>query len=514
MRKSSVTRLPLRSPLPFAVYHDSGRKLHDFGEELTGKHLHLMEKAGIAMVWLADRLDRPARVAEDLKVKEVTDLVLARGQTIARPVFTEDGRLLVESGVRVSEDVFNLLTKSGVKSLMVLKKEQELNLGEVAKYKKDVEKHIDGGEPIPGFGVESGAEHLIAMGRDLALIQGLEAKGPAALHLTITGEPLSKRLPPLDPARLRTREEMDALRNTYNSCVARIESYFRELAQGNTVALSDIDMLIGDMLKASLRDRALLLAIMHQPRDGEYLFTHAVNVFTLAVNLSILLDFDEKALKEACYSAFFNDIGMMLVPSAIRGKTSKLSDQELAEVRNHTMYSVRLASRVAGVPELLPLVIYQSHELLDGSGYPKHRKADEVHDLAKLISVADTYSAMISNRPHRRGERPYKALEEVIHLAGQRKYDSRVVRALLQSVNLFPVGSWVRLANGCVGVVVCPNTAEFARPWVRIIFDPQGKPIPGFPLNSTADSTGIGIERAIDAPQGLSALIAFFKTNA
>lgn len=513
MRKSSVTRLPLRTPLPFAVYHESGRKLHDFGEELTSKHTHLMERAGITEVMLADRLDRPGRIQEDLKCKEVDNLVMARGQTIARPVYTDDGKLIVDSGTRVGEDIIQLLTKTGVKSVIIQKRESDLNLGQVTKYKKDTEKHIDGGEPIPGFGSDSSAESLIALARDLALVQDLESRGPQALRVTVTGDPLSRRLPPLDPKKVRSREDMEALRSLYNSCVARIESFFRELAAGHTVQLSEIDVLIADMLKATLRDRALLLALMHQPREGEYLFTHAVNVFTLVVNLAILLDYDERLLKEACYSAFFNDIGMLLVPDSIRGKTGKLSDQEALEVRNHTTYSVRLASKVPGIPEMLPLVVFQSHELQDGTGYPRQRKGDEIHDLAKVVSVADAYSAMISNRPYRKGERPYRALEEVIHLAGQRKYDSRVVRALLQSVNLFPVGSWVRLADGSMGVVVCPNNAEFARPWVRAVFDRNGKPIAGFPLISTSDQNGVGIDRAIDPPQGLSALVAFFRTG-
>ncbi len=458
MRKSPVSRLPLNTPLPFAVYHESGKRLHTFGEELSGKHAFLLQRNGIEEVFLADRLDRPARVEEDLKCREV-ELRGSRGLTIARPVYTEDGRLLVDSGTRINEDMLNFLTKAAIKSIVAYKRDDDLHLGQVTKYRRDLEKHIEGGEPIPGFGAqEGGADRLIQLARDLAVVSALEARGPEILRAKPTGEPLSKRLPPLDAKKVRTRAELDGLRSIYNSCVARIEAIFRELASGHEVTMAEIDALIGDMLKATLRDRAMLLAIMHQPRDGEYLFTHAVNVFTLVVNLAILLDFDERLLKETCYAALFNDVGMMLVPDSIRNKTGKLNDAEIAEVRNHTTYSVRLANKVDGIPEALPLVIFQSHELMDGSGYPRQRSDDQIHDLARVVAVADAYSAIISNRPYRRGEKPYRAIEEVIHLAGQRKYDPRVVRALLQTVNLFPVGSWVKMADGSSAVVVCPRS--------------------------------------------------------
>jgi HD-GYP domain-containing protein (c-di-GMP phosphodiesterase class II) len=510
MRKSQTSRLPLRTPLPFAVYHDSGKLLHTFGDQLTDKHLFLMDKAGIEEVMLADRLDRPARIQEDLKVKAITNMVLARGQTIARPVYTDDGQMIIDAGTRVNEEIFSVLQKFSIKQVHCQKRDTELNYGQVTKYQTDVKKHIDGGEPIPGFNA-GGATALIEIARDLGLVRTLEELGPAALRVAVAGEPLSKRLPPPDPGKLRTREDLDAARKVYDSCIARIEQFHRSLATGRPVAIADIDALIGEMLRASLRDRSLILAILHQPREGEYLFAHAMNVFVLAVNVAIQLDYDEKLLKEVCYAAFFNDIGMLLVADAIRAKPSRLTDEELAEVRNHPTYSLRLASKVEGVPQMLPLVLFQTHELLDGAGYPRQKKGDEIHDLARVVSVADCYAARISNRPYRKGEQPYKALEEVIHMAGQRKFDLKVVRGLLQTVNLFPVGSWVRMNDASSGVVVCPNPGEYARPFVRLILDRMGKPVPDFPLVTAESNPGLHIERAIDAPSGIPALLAFFS---
>ncbi|NUQ35939.1 MAG: HD-GYP domain-containing protein [Planctomycetaceae bacterium] len=276
------------------------------------------------------------------------------------------------------------------------------------------------------------------------------------------------------------------------------------------VQQADIDRVIGDILRSALKDRCLLLAIMHQPRQGEYLFTHTINVVTLAVNLALVLGYDEKLLKELTYGAFFNDIGMLMVPDDIRNKPAKLTDAEAAEMRNHTTYSVRMLKRVEGMPPMLPLVVFQSHEFVDGSGYPRGKSGDEIHDLTKVLSVATFYSAMISNRPHRAGLQPYKAIENVLREASAKvqKYDPGIVKALLKAVNIFPVGSWVKLTDGSVGVVTVPNQEEFACPYVRVLVKDGKLALNGQPAIAT--NQAIKIEKAIDAPAGTDALRAFY----
>lgn len=510
MRKISVKRLPLRTPLPYAVYHESGKRLHDFEEILTSKHTYLLQEAGIDNVYAADRMDRPQRVEADLTIKKASAMGLARGEIVVRPVYAEDGTLIVESGQRISDDTIEFLLKNQIESIWVQKSDLELHLEQVSKYKKSVQKYIEEKKPIPGFGEESVLENLMQVARDLNVVNALEELGPASLRVQVKGPPLQRLLPAMNPERLRTPKELEAQLRIYDSCTHKIEALYKKMAESDEVQLAEIDVVIAEMLKAALRDRALLLAIMHQPRKGEYLFNHTVNVFTLAVNLAILVGYDEALLKELAYAAFFNACGMLLVPDHIRNKAGRLQPGEAAEVKNHTTYSVRLASRVKGIPRMLPLIIFQSHETMDGKGYPRGKKGDEIHDLARVIAVADIYSAMISNRPYRQGEQPYKALEEVIRLAGQRKYDSNVVRALLKAVNLFPIGTWVRLSDGSVGVVVCPNQDEYARPWVRVVYR-AGKRVPGFPLVPQGAGATVTIDSAIAPPGGSSALAAFCK---
>ncbi len=510
MKRIPISRLPSEQPLPYSVWHESGRLLHERGELFTAKHLYLLQDAGIREVYTASRLDNPEKIREDLKVKLATNIGLCHGDVIMRPVFSEDGQLIVESGKFVDDDTIAFLLKNNISAVYVAKSELELHLDQVSKYRKNYKRYIQDKHPLSGFSEQSLGDQVRIMMKDLKVVNQLEALHPRHLRVQIKGIPLLKRLPSLDPERLRTKKEVEEIISLYDECEMKIEELFKKLTLEKKVSLREIDEVIANMLKMALKDRSLMLAIMHQPHQGEYLYRHTLNVVTLCVNLALLLGYDEEHLKQLAYAAFFNDAGMLLVPDFIRNKTGALTEQEQIEIRNHTTYSVRLALRIEGIPQMLPLIIFQTQERLDGSGYPKGKKEYQIHDLAKVVSVADIYSAMIAQRPYRKGELPYKALEELILLAGQRKCDSVTTRALLQAINLFPIGTWVEMSDKSLGVVTCPNEREYARPFVRIVYR-ENKKVNEELLVEMRTEKLLKIDHAVAPPPGSNALEAFYK---
>jgi HD-GYP domain-containing protein (c-di-GMP phosphodiesterase class II) len=132
--------------------------------------------------------------------------------------------------------------------------------------------------------------------------------------------------------------------------------------------------------------------------------------------------------------------------------------------------------KVLRVPERVALTIYQEHERPDRSGYPNRRPGPLVHDFAKIISICDAYEAMTTPRGWRSSRAPYAALEFMVPLAAKRQYDPVLFRALLQTIGLFPVGSWVRLSSGEYAKVIGNNVSRYDRPVVRTLFDAAGKP--------------------------------------
>ena len=119
------------------------------------------------------------------------------------------------------------------------------------------------------------------------------------------------------------------------------------------------------------------------------------------------------------------------------------------------------------VPAAARMVAYQMHERCNGSGYPRGRTGGHIHDLAKISAVADVFIALASPRPHRHGMRPYHAMVKLLHDVREGLFDGTVVRALLQTVSLFPLGSYVALSDGRTGKVIRSNGEQYTRPVVE-----------------------------------------------
>jgi HD-GYP domain-containing protein (c-di-GMP phosphodiesterase class II) len=98
-------------------------------------------------------------------------------------------------------------------------------------------------------------------------------------------------------------------------------------------------------------------------------------------------------------------------------------------------------------------VAFQHHERYDGSGYPRGLTDRQTLDIAKVTAVADSYNAMTSDRPYRRGLMPHQALPILAREAGK-SYNPDVVRAFIKIVAAYPLGTVVRLSDGSVATVV------------------------------------------------------------
>ena len=109
---------------------------------------------------------------------------------------------------------------------------------------------------------------------------------------------------------------------------------------------------------------------------------------------------DEKDQQEIYLFALLHDIGKIGVPDWIINKQDKLTEEEYAEIKKHPQIGYEILKSISIMPKLKNGVRWH-HERLDGSGYPDGLKGDDIPEYAKIISVADAYDAMTSNRSYR-----------------------------------------------------------------------------------------------------------------
>ena len=155
---------------------------------------------------------------------------------------------------------------------------------------------------------------------------------------------------------------------------------------------------------------------------------HSVRVATHSLDLARMLGiYSEEELATVYRGALMHDVGKIGVPDAILLKPAKLTDEEWEFMRRHSALGYRI---LAQVPYLRPAakIVLAHHERWDGDGYPRRLKGENIPFGARIFALADTYDAIISDRPYRKGQTPDAALQEILRCAGS-QFDPKVVEA-------------------------------------------------------------------------------------
>lgn len=165
-----------------------------------------------------------------------------------------------------------------------------------------------------------------------------------------------------------------------------------------------------------------------------YTAGHSEGVKTLAISIGTKMLIGNRRLKLLEEAAIMHDIGKVAVPDAFLNKPGALTPEEWAVIREHPRLGVMILKRATQLAPILPIVLHH-HEHYDGSGYPEGKKGDSIPLLARILCVADAFSAMIVSRPYRKALRLEEAWKIIIDGKGTR-YDPAVVEAFGRVFNL------------------------------------------------------------------------------
>ncbi|MFO1042031.1 MAG: HD domain-containing phosphohydrolase [Planctomycetaceae bacterium] len=202
-----------------------------------------------------------------------------------------------------------------------------------------------------------------------------------------------------------------------------------------------------------------------QPLYDSYPVRHSVQSSLLAMAMGIDAGLSDEELRSLGLGSLVHDVGMLLVPSRVLGE-GPITERDRQELMRHPLHAAAALEQFVEVAPAVQSVAAQIHERLDGSGYPHKLKGSSIHRLARYAGVADAFLGMISPRPHRAANEPYRAIEEILFAAHRGRFDAGAVRTLLRVVSLYPVGSCVWLNDGRIGRVVRSNPDAVDRPVV------------------------------------------------
>ncbi|MGE5813720.1 MAG: HD-GYP domain-containing protein [Acidobacteriota bacterium] len=264
--------------------------------------------------------------------------------------------------------------------------------------------------------------------------------------------------------------DMAAIRQLYARAVTGAEAVW-ESAQteghpDTAVAMQTVE----GLAEAVTQNRTALIALTAMKTYDNYTFTHMVNVSILAMAQARALGLEGRLLREFGLSALMHDIGKVRTPKEVLNKPERLTAPEYEIMKRHTVDGAEILRRTPEMPVLAPVVAFEHHLRLDGSGYPAGVKRQRLNLGTQLCSIADVYDAMRSQRAYQQAF-PTDRIHAVLTQDDGLHFDKHLVRRFTQILGIYPPGNLVRLNTGEMAVVVKVHAPDPYRPRVRVITD-------------------------------------------
>ncbi|MGL5677211.1 MAG: HD-GYP domain-containing protein [Cellulosilyticaceae bacterium] len=199
----------------------------------------------------------------------------------------------------------------------------------------------------------------------------------------------------------------------------------------------------------------------------EYTHTHCMNVGMLAVLIGKWLHLSEEQLSDLFLAGALHDAGKYKVTPSVINKRGSLTNEEYNVVKKHVIYGYELIKDIKDISEEVKHGVLGHHERIDGTGYPRELAGDEIHLFGKIIAIADTYDAMISERVYKKRQTPFEVME-AMEKEGLDKLDTKILLTFLHSIADYYTGVFVKLNTGAVGEVIFIHPHCVYRPIVKV----------------------------------------------
>lgn len=242
---------------------------------------------------------------------------------------------------------------------------------------------------------------------------------------------------------------------------------------GNNLDVKPVRNVVGKIVEELLSVQDAVINLQDIKTLDNYTFNHSANVCVLSAITGISLGYDGNKLKELCLGALLHDIGKTKIPNEVLNKPGPLNDEEFEIIKMHARYGYDMLKQSVDISAYTSYVALTHHEQYNGEGYPLGLKGKAIHEFSRIVSVADVYDAMTSNRVYRRRLNISEVVEYLISL-GDHQFDYEIVRKMIEHISVFPLGSYVTLSTEETAIVVDNNRNFPNRPVVRLIKDPYG----------------------------------------
>jgi len=324
---------------------------------------------------------------------------------------------------------------------------------------------------------------------------------PSMASADLGEESDAKKEEPVNAVPLNEEDLLIQIDKTYMDYQNFISEIYTRYATKKELNLQMISDKVKDLCEFMKLNKKYVLRIQpsSENRDKNYLVVHSMRSTVYALVIGLQLKFPIHKLIELGVSCILHEIGMIRLPPQLYMGNKVLTAVEKNAILTHPVISYNIL-REFSFPLNICLGVLEHHERENGEGYPRKLSKEKISIYAKIIAVACSYEAVTAPRPYKEARDAYSGIIDIMKNQGK-QYDDVIVRALLFSVSLYPIGIFVLLSNNKIGQVIDVNPENPKYPIVELNGEikPDGKP----KVVETSEY-GLTITRPLTKEEGLT----------
>jgi len=259
----------------------------------------------------------------------------------------------------------------------------------------------------------------------------------------------------------------DRLSEEYRKSVESFKKVFLGARIGKKLVKEELEECLDSLMEEISNDNNIAKRLWQIENCDEYTYDHSVQVCMISTLLGKWLGLSGAELKGLALAGLMHDIGKINIPDEILNKPEELSEGEFKIMKTHPTLGYVLLMNNKGFDDNLLQAVFQHHERYDGTGYPNGIKGKEINKYARIVTIADVYSAMSSDRIYRKKRSPFE-VASIIMDSTFGSFDPYYSMIFLNKISQFYVGNVVKLTTGEIGEVVMIPRNEPARPLVKV----------------------------------------------